>query len=152
MAKLTQNQYVGLKKDMTRLPAGSTYTTTDPGSEEVWIYNTNGAPMLVAKGQNSINNIDESATTIDWNVVSFYNTTLTADTTLTFKDPHAPGTFMLKLVQDSTGSRLVTFPANVKWIADTAPTLTTTATTGTDIITFYFDGENYFGVEALNFV
>ena len=54
-------------------------------------------------------------------------------------------------MQDSVGSRTATFPASVKWAGGTAPTLTTTATTGTDILTLFYDGTNYFCVDALNF-
>jgi hypothetical protein len=51
------------------------------------------------------------------------------------------GTSMtLILTQDGTGSRTGAF-TGVKWAGGTAPTLTTTATTGIDIITFYtFNG------------
>ena len=51
------------------------------------------------------------------------------------------GTSMtLILTQDGTGSRTGAF-TSVKWAGGTAPTLTTTATTGIDILTFYtFDG------------
>jgi len=46
----------------------------------------------------------------------------------------------LILTQDGTGSRTGTF-TSVKWAAGTEPTLTTTATTGIDILTFYtFNG------------
>ena len=51
------------------------------------------------------------------------------------------GTSMtLILTQDGTGSRTGAF-TSVKWAGGTAPTLTTTATTGIDILTFYtFNG------------
>jgi hypothetical protein len=51
------------------------------------------------------------------------------------------GTSMtLILTQDGTGSRTGAF-TSVKWAGGSAPTLTTTATTGIDIITFYtFNG------------
>ena len=51
------------------------------------------------------------------------------------------GTSMtLILTQDGTGSRTGAF-TSVLWAGGTAPTLTTTATTGIDIITFYtFNG------------
>ena len=52
-----------------------------------------------------------------------------------------PGTSItLILTQDGTGSRTGAF-TSVKWSGGTAPTLTTTATTGIDILTFYtFNG------------
>ncbi len=47
------------------------------------------------------------------------------------------GTSMtLILTQDGTGSRTGAF-SSVKWAGASAPTLTTTATTGVDILTFY---------------
>ena len=52
----------------------------------------------------------------------------------------AGASITLILTQDGTGSRTGTFTA-VKWAGATAPTLTTTATTGIDILTFYtFNG------------
>ena len=94
----------------------------------------------------------DGTTTIDWKLGNFFHFQFGAfNETFTFTAPTKAGTFILKLVQDSVGSRTVTFPATVKFIGGTAPTLTTTATTGTDIITFYFDGTSYFAVEALDF-
>lgn len=94
----------------------------------------------------------DGTTLIDWRKGNLFNFQFGAfNETFTFTDPTLPGTFILKLTQDSLGSRTATFPATVKWIDGTAPTLTTTATTGTDIITLYFDGTNYYCVQALNF-
>lgn len=59
------------------------------------------------------------------------------------------GEFTIKIVQDGTGSRTITWPASVKWASASAPTLTTTATTGTDVIKFYFDGTNYYEVSVV---
>lgn len=94
----------------------------------------------------------DGSTTIDWKLGNFFHFQFGAfNETFTFTSPTRPGFYHIKLVQDSSGSRTATWPGTVKWPGGTAPTLTTTATTGTDIITFYFDGTNYFGVEALNF-
>tara|TARA_R110002167_G_scaffold331706_1_gene538380 strand:+ start:21605 stop:22435 length:831 start_codon:yes stop_codon:yes gene_type:complete len=94
----------------------------------------------------------DGTTTINWELGNFFHFQFGAfNETFIFTPPTKPGTFILKMIQDSVGSRTATWPATLKWIAATAPTLTTTATTGTDIITLYYDGTNYFGVEALNF-
>ena len=94
----------------------------------------------------------DGATTIDWKRGNMFNFQFGAfNETFTFTAPTNPGTFILKLVQDSIGSRTATWPASVKWAGGSAPTLTTTATTGTDIITFYYDGTSYFAVDSLNF-
>ena len=57
---------------------------------------------------------------------------------------------MLKLIQDTQGSRTVTWPGSVKWPSGTAPTLSTAANK-VDIMAFYFDGTNYYGLSSLDF-
>lgn len=91
-----------------------------------------------------------TADTIDWTVSNKQKSTLTGNCTFTFTAPPGPCSLILKLVQDGTGSRLVTWPAAVHWPDGTAPTLTVTASK-VDIITFYYDGTTYFGNAALNF-
>lgn len=72
--------------------------------------------------------------------------TLTANCTFTFPAAAAGKSFMVALVQDATGSRTATWPANVKWAGGTAPTLTTTAGK-VDVFSFIcFDGANWLGV------
>ena len=91
-----------------------------------------------------------TALTINWNNGNCQIVTLTDNCTLTFSNPQAGGRYLLELLQDATGSRLVTFPATVKWSGSTAPTLTTTAGR-TDIITLFYNGTSYAGTSTLNF-
>ena len=71
--------------------------------------------------------------------------TFTMTGNCTFTMPSGAGlmpgaSLTLILTQDGTGSRTGTFTA-VKWAGGTDPVLTTTATTGVDVITFYtFNG------------
>jgi len=71
--------------------------------------------------------------------------TFTMTGNCTFTMPSGSGlqagsSLTLILTQDGTGSRTGAF-TSVKWAGGTAPTLTTTATTGIDILTFYtFNG------------
>ena len=58
--------------------------------------------------------------------------------------------FILILTQDGTGGRTATF-TSVKWPGGVAPTITTTATTGRDILTFVSDGTNWYGTYAQAF-
>lgn len=88
--------------------------------------------------------------TIDWSLSNKQKSTLTGNCTFTFTAPASPCNLVLKLVQDGTGSRTVTWPAAVHWSGGTAPTLTTTINK-VDIITFYYDGTTYFGGATLNF-
>ena len=70
--------------------------------------------------------------------------TMTGNCTFTMPTATAGKSFILIAVQDGTGSRTATF-TSVKWAGGTAPTLTTTATTGRDILTFVADGTNWYG-------
>lgn len=92
-----------------------------------------------------------AADTIDWTAGNKQKTTLTASAvTLTFTAPTGPANLLLKVVQDGTGSRTITWPATVKWPGGTAPTLTTAASS-VDIVTFYYDGTSYHGQSSLAF-
>lgn len=87
--------------------------------------------------------------TIDWGVGNKQKSTLTGNVTYTFTNPAGPTSVILRVVQDGTGSRTVTWPSEVKWAGGSAPTLTTTAG-ATDIISMYFDGTNYHGSSSLD--
>ena len=76
--------------------------------------------------------------------------TLTGNCTFTMPTATAGKSFILIVVQDATGSRTATF-TSVKWPNGTAPTITTTASTGRDILTFVADGTNWYGTYAQNF-
>jgi hypothetical protein len=76
--------------------------------------------------------------------------TMTGNCTFTMPTNVAGKSFILIAVQDATGSRTATF-TSVKWAGGTAPTLTTTATTGRDIFTFFADGTNWYGTVAQAF-
>ena len=119
-------------------------TTPEAGGEFDMLAHSIGGTAQTATGDGS--------TTIDWKLGNIFLFQFGAfNETFTFTAPSKPGAYVLRLIQDSVGSRTATWPATVKWIAGTAPTLTTTATTGKDYVTFIFDGTNYDGVEALNF-
>ena len=102
-----------------------------------------------AYSQEIDNGNSSTADTIDWTAGNFQKSTLTDDCTYTFTAPTGTTTLILKLIQDGTGSRVATFPASVKWSGGTAPTLTTTAN-AIDIISFYYDGTNYYGGSILD--
>jgi len=93
-----------------------------------------------------------TTTTVDWGAGNKATVTLTGNVgTMAFTNPAKVSNLLLKIVQDATGSRLVTaWDADVKWVGGVAPTLTTTAN-AIDVISFYFDGTNYFGVASLAF-
>ncbi len=89
-----------------------------------------------------------SSKTVDFTAGQKQKLTLSANCTLTFT-PAGVANVQLKLVQDSTGGRTVTWPS-MKWAGGTAPTLTTAAN-GIDIISLYYDGTTWFGQASLGF-
>lgn len=106
-----------------------------------------------AETQTSANS--STAYTIDLTSGNTFLITMTGNCTFTFSNPPASGktgSFTLVLVQDGTGSRTATWPAAVKWAGGTAPTLTTTATTGTDVLVFLTmnGGTTWYGFLAGN--
>lgn len=78
-----------------------------------------------------------NAVTFDIENGNSFQHTLTENTTVTLSNPADSGKFceiIVKFIQDSTGSWTVTWPASVKWPGGTAPVITTTLSTGVDII------------------
>jgi hypothetical protein len=92
-----------------------------------------------------------SATTnIDLSTGNVFTINLGANiTTLTTSNP-AVGTYLVKFVQDATGSRTVSFPAAWKWAGGIVPVLTTTASK-LDIVTLVYDGTNFYATIVKNF-
>ena len=76
--------------------------------------------------------------------------TLTGNCTFTMPTATSGTSFIVKLVQDGTGSRTATF-TGVKWPGGTAPTITTTATTGLDILSFVCINSVWYGTFAQAF-
>ena len=85
-----------------------------------------------------------AADTINWTTGNNQRSTLTANCTFTFTAPTGVSFLNLKIIQDATGSRTVTWPAGIIWAGGVAPTLSTTANR-VDIVNFYYDGTNYYG-------
>jgi hypothetical protein len=70
--------------------------------------------------------------------------TLTGNATITMPTATSGKSFIMLLKQDGTGSRTVTW-STVKWAGGTAPTITSTASRQ-DILSFFADGTNWYGV------
>ena len=79
---------------------------------------------------------DGATITWDWRDGSFASVTLGGNRTLAFSNVATDKAVFLRLKQDGTGSRTVTWPAGVVWPSGAAPTLTTTAGR-TDVFGFY---------------
>lgn len=80
--------------------------------------------------------------------------TLTGNCAFTMPAATSGTSFIVKLIQDGTGGRTATFTpvtGTVKWPGGTAPTITTTATTGTDILSFVCINSLWYGTFAQAF-
>jgi hypothetical protein len=119
-------------------PSANQFLGYNPGTSK-WVNSSlNGISALSTGGGVETLNVlgnRTGATTLNLATGNVFSITLTGATnfTITGATAGAACSFGLYLKQDATGSRLVTWPASVKWPGGTAPTLTTTAA-ATDII------------------
>lgn len=91
-----------------------------------------------------------AAKTIDWTNGNKQKLVLSGNAVLSFAHPFGVCTVTLKVEQDASGSRTVTWPPTVKWPGGTAPTLSTDPY-AVDIACFYHDGLNYYGSSGLDY-
>lgn len=82
--------------------------------------------------------VDGATITFDLKT-SYHQVTLGGNRTLALEHETTGQSFVLRLVQDGTGSRTVTWFSTIKWDQGTAPTLTTTAGK-TDVFMFMVTG------------
>ena len=88
--------------------------------------------------------------TIDWTAAQKQTITLNNNCTFTFTAPTGVGNFTLRVVQDGSGNRLATWPSpSVKWPGGSAPQLSQ-APGAVDLISYYYNGTNYYGTFSLN--
>lgn len=123
----------------------------------VQAYDANTAKTDVAQEYTKSQSFDATTltdgATINWNaednqvckVTLGGNRTMAAPTNL--KDG---ATYILRVIQDATGTRTITWNSVFKWPGGTAPTLST-GNGAIDIITFVSDGTNLYGTAQLNF-
>lgn len=72
-------------------------------------------------------NSDGATITFDMAVSNLHSVTLGGNRTLAVSNVSVGQAFILRLLQDGTGSRTVTWFSTIKWAGGSAPTLTTTA-------------------------
>ena len=87
---------------------------------------------------------------IDWNVSQKQKVTITGTSnTINFTNPPGACNLMLKVIQGD-GADTASWDGDIKWAGGAAPTLSS-ANGDIDILSFYWDGTNYFGVISHNF-
>lgn len=70
---------------------------------------------------------DAATVTADGDVGNLFTVTLGGNRTIAVNNMDAGQAFLIRLVQDGTGSRTVTWFGTIKWPGGSAPTLTTSA-------------------------
>ena len=96
-------------------------------------------------------NITATATTnIDLSTGNIFTVNMGLNiTSFTFTNAGV-GTYLIKFVQDATGTRDITFPTAWKWAGGVIPSLTNTANK-LDIVTLIYDGTTYYATIVQNF-
>jgi hypothetical protein len=94
------------------------------------------------------NGYSGNAKTIDWGKSNKQTIAMNDNCTFTFTAPGNKGNVLLKVT--TANSKIITFPATVKWPGGTKPTASTGAT-DVDIYAFYWDGVSYYGNASLDF-
>lgn len=80
-----------------------------------------------------------ATTTFNCTASNVFSVTLAGNPTLAVSNVTAGQLFVVRLIQDATGSRTVTWWSGIKWPSGTAPTLTTTANS-IDVFAFLCTG------------
>jgi len=112
-----------------------------------------GVPFLEEETAPNATVVLTDAATVNWTPgngpVSVASITLGGSRTFAAPSPLIDGgLYILKVKQDATGSRVITWNSIFKWPAATAPTLSTAAGY-TDILTFVSDGANLLNIATL---
>jgi len=120
------------------------------------VLRVNGAVLMngVVKSNPEFSNGNcGTSKTINWNNGNRQSIVLNnASCALSFTAPSGVGTssFLLKVVQDASGNRTVSWPETVKWPNSTGISLSTAAN-AIDMVSCYYDGANYFCIAVFRF-
>ena len=128
----------------TDVAANTTHRTSD-GTDHTYIdqdVTTTAFPSFMGALFTTIYDNGASGV-IDWNNGTVQKLGLTANTTVTFTAPANPG--RLQLIITGGNSYSITWNTSITWLTSggTAPTLD-----GTDVITLFYDGTNYYGTHS----
>jgi hypothetical protein len=74
----------------------------------------------------------------------------TGNVTVTLSNAQAGATYLIKIIQHASSAKNITWPATVEWVDGIAPTISTGAS-AIDIVSFFYDGTNFFGNVGQNY-
>ena len=131
---------------------GTSYTTSGSGTVVALATSATLTTPTVTGYTETAPAIANSGTAVTLSLASgtVLSYTLTGNCTFTMPTATSGTSFILKLIQDGTGSRTATF-TGVKFPGGTAPTITTTASTGLDILSFVCINSTWYGTFAQAF-
>lgn len=87
-----------------------------------------GSHQVTGRIYSDLDTLTDGVTiTIDFSLGNKFTVTLGGNRTIAFSNDVAGQAIAIRLLQDGTGSRTITWPAGIKWAGGSAPTLTTTA-------------------------
>ena len=118
--------------------------TRIPCRDEDTMIEWTGSAWVAVDGEQTL--VDAATVVVDARLGRSWVVTLGGNRTLGTPTNLVKGwTYALRVVQDGTGTRLLTWPALVKWAAGAAPTLST-GVGDIDLLVFLYDGTNLFEV------
>jgi hypothetical protein len=133
------------------LSSGTIFSVADITGLPALEYNADGELKLGEYAQNIVSyrgikspiesNTDGATVTFDLDVSNTHTVTLGGNRTLALSNADVGQKFIIRLVQDGTGSRTVTWFSTIKWPGGVTPTLTTTANK-TDVFGFICTSAN----------
>lgn len=140
--------------DGTSFAAWLTFTATTGDATFSGAVTVTGRLDLDSQVTHAITTYTPAGTTetVDWstgNIKTLNLGSASGAVTVTFTAPSGPAQLTLKLVQGAT-ARDITWPASVKWDDDGEPTWSSD-TSKTRIVSFLYDGTNYFGLPSQTF-
>jgi len=94
----------------------------------------------------------KTALTVNFNLAVNQKISLntTSPIVFTFSNGINARAYLLKFVHTLVGAKSITWPVNVKWQYNVTPSLSTTLN-AIDLISFYYDGTNYFGSTSIGY-
>ena len=109
------------------------------------------ATNTIVFGSEHANTVTTGTIVIDWNVSQKQSLTITGTgCTINFTDPPGACNLILKVIQGDGADTVGTWDSSIKWAGSSAPTISS-GSADIDVISFYYDGTNYYGVASLDF-
>lgn len=144
-----------------RAPSAGFYTFVGPTTSTKVFTLPNASDTIATLGTQNVFTKQQAATqttlvdgaSISWDVSTNQSAVVTLGGNRTLTNPTnavAGATYRLKVIQDGSGTRTLTYGTAYKFPGAVTPVLTTTAS-GYDILWFDYDGTNMNGVIAKNF-